>query len=299
MNESSRSESTVGVAYGMAAYLWWGLVPIYFKAVAQVPAMEILVHRVVWSVVLLAMLMRIYRRWPTAWAAVKDRQVRLTLVGTTTLIAINWFAFIWAVASGQVLQASLGYYINPLVNVVLGFVFLRERLRPVQGFSVLLAAAGVAYLTVSYGTVPWLALLLAGSFGFYGLLRKTAKVDSLVGLMLETLLLAPLMLGYLVYIVATGQSVFVNGPLTLTLLLPLGGVITALPLLWFANAARRLRLATLGLLQYIAPSGQFLLAVAAYGETFTRAHQVSFICIWTALTIYSVDAIRASRRTSA
>ena len=298
MNEPAQNETNAGVAYGVAAYLWWGLVPIYFRAIRHVPAMEILVHRVVWSIVLLAILMRVYRRWPVALAALRDRQVRLTLLGTTTLIAINWLAFIWAVANDQVLQASLGYYINPLVNVLLGFVFLRERLRPTQGVCVLLAATGVVYLTVSYGTLPWLALLLAGSFGCYGLLRKTARVDSLVGLMLETLLLAPLMLGYFLYIVIKGQSVFVNGPLHLTLLLPLGGVITAVPLLWFANAARRLRLATLGLLQYIAPSGQFLLAVVAFGESFTRAHLVSFVCIWTALTLYSVDAIRAARRSA-
>ncbi|MBU0718986.1 MAG: EamA family transporter RarD [Planctomycetes bacterium] len=181
-----RHSARVGVAYGLAAYSWWGLVPIYFKAVAQVPPTEVLAHRVIWSVVLLAILMRLYDRWHVVGAVLRDRQTLITLGGTTTLIALNWFVFIWAVEHDQVLQASLGYFINPLFNVLLGFVFLRERLRRRQLLSVMLAAVGVIYLTWSVGEVPLVALVLAGSFGFYGLLRKIARVDALVGLTIET-----------------------------------------------------------------------------------------------------------------
>lgn len=289
------SEARAGVAYGLAAYVFWGFVPLYFKAVASVPAMEVLAHRVIWSVPLLIVLMRVLRRWPVALEALKDRRTLLTLAGSTTLIALNWLTFIWAVASGQLLQASLGYYINPLVNVLLGFLFLSERLRPWQWVSVALAAGAVAFLAVSYGVFPWVALVLAFSFGFYGLLRKVARLDSLSGLTMETTLLFPIMLGYWLWLMRDGRSAMQGGPLFVQILLPLGGVITAVPLLWFASAARRLRLATIGFMQYIAPTFQFLLAVAAFGEAFTRAHAVSFALIWVALSIYTTDTVRASR----
>lgn len=277
------------MAYGVAAYLWWGLVPVYFKAVAHVTPGEVLAHRVIWSVVLLAVLMRIYGRWPGAAAALRDRKTILTLLGTTTLIAANWFVFIWAVDHDRVLEASLGYFINPLVNVLLGLVFLRERLRRWQMVSVALAALGVTYLTLSYGSLPAVALVLAGTFGFYGLLRKTAKVDALVGLTIETTLLAPLAFAYLVYLTSRRECCFGTQAWQTDVLLAAAGVVTAVPLLWFTKAARRLRLATLGFLQYLAPTGHFLLAVVAFGETFTQAHLVSFACIWAALLIYSVD----------
>jgi chloramphenicol-sensitive protein RarD len=225
----------------------------------------------------------------------KDRRTLLTLAGSTTLIALNWLTFIWAVASGQLLQASLGYYINPLVNVLLGFVFLSERLRPWQWASFALAATGVAFLAVSYGGFPWVALVLAFSFAFYGLLRKVARLDSLSGLTMETMLLFPVMLGYWCRLLARGDSAMTTGPLHVQVLLPLGGVITAVPLLWFAGAARRLRLSTIGFMQYIAPTFQFLLAVVAFGEPFTRAHAISFALIWVALSIYTTDTLRASR----
>jgi chloramphenicol-sensitive protein RarD len=260
-----------------------------------VSAPEVLAHRIIWSVVLLAVLMRVYGRWRVAVAALRDRRTVMTLLGTTGLIALNWFVFIWAVANDQVLQASLGYFINPLVNVLLGFVFLRERLRRWQTFSVMLAAVSVAYLAYSVGAIPLVALVLAGSFGFYGLLRKTAKVDALVGLTVETMLLLPLALAYLGYLAARQECVFGTESWRMNVLLAMGGVITAVPLLWFTNAARRLRLATLGFLQYVAPTGHFLLAVVAYGEPFARTHLISFACIWTALLIYSLDTARHSR----
>jgi len=290
------STAVAGVLFGLAAFLWWGLVPIYFKAVAHVSPWEVLAHRIVWSVVLLAVLMRVYRRWPAAVEAVRCRQTVVTLLGTTVLIALNWFVFIWAVGNDRLLEASLGYFINPLVNVLLGFVFLRERLRRWQWISVALAAAGVIYLTWRLGTLPTVGLLLAGSFGFYGLLRKTARVDALVGLTLETTLLAPLALAYLLYLASQEACAFGFQSRQTDVLLALAGVITAVPLLWFANAARRLRLATIGFLQYLAPSLQFMLAVLVYGEPFSTSHLTAFACIWTALAIYSVDTARSRRR---
>ncbi len=290
---SDRDQTRAGLFYGIAAYSWWGLVAIYFKAVAHVPATEILAHRVVWSVLLLSLLLRFRGRWGVAISALRDRRVVVTLFATTALIAANWFTFIWAIANDQVLDASLGYFINPLVNVLLGFVFLRERLRRFQALSVLLAAIGVTYLTVSSGAVPLVSLALAFTFAFYGLLRKTARVDALVGLTLETVTLLPLAIGYLAYLLWSGDGVFGTESRSTDLLLALGGVVTATPLLWFANAVRRLRLATVGFLQYIAPTGQFLLAMF-YGETLSSAHIVAFAFIWTALVIYSIDSVRAS-----
>lgn len=281
----------------MAAYLWWGLAPFYFKAVAHVPASEVLAHRVVWSLVLLAILMRWRGRWGAALATLRDRRTVLTLLGTTILIAANWFTFIWAIAHKQLLQASLGYFINPLVNVLLGFVFLHERLRSWQKVSVALAAIGVSYLTMDRSQLPAIALVLAGTFALYGLLRKVVRVDAMTGLTVETMLLAPLALGYMFFLEGKDIARF-GSNWTTSLLLPLGGVITAVPLLWFANAVRRLRLSTIGFLQYLAPSLQFLLAVAAFGETLTLAHLISFGCIWSALAIYSIESGVVLRRTA-
>lgn len=295
LSEPATRAARVGVAYGIVAYGWWGLVPIYFKAVATVPAVEVLAHRILWSVVLLAVWMRLRGRWPAAVAAMRSRRTVITLLATTVLIAGNWYVFIWAVANDHVLQASLGYFINPLVNVLLGFVFLGERLRTWQTLAVALAAAAVLYLTLVYGQFPWIALILAGSFGVYGLLRKTAKVDAPVGLTVETTLLLPLALAYLTYVGVEGELVFGARSRWTDLLLVLAGAVTALPLLWFTNAVRRLRLATLGFLQYIAPTGHFLLAVGLYHEPFTAAHGITFGCIWTALAIYSIDTARSAR----
>ncbi len=294
-NHDRQQAARIGVMYGLAAYGWWGLVPIYFKAVARFPAVEVLGHRIVWSVVLLAILMRLYGRWHAAMDVLRSPRTVVTLCGTTLLLAVNWFTFIWAVAHDELLEASLGYYINPLLSVLLGFVFLRERLRPWQMFGVALAAVGVTYLTVSYGRVPYIALVLAVTFGFYGLLRKTAKVDALVGLTVETVLIVPFALAYLIYLGVTGAGSFAVESWSTDLLLAAAGVVTALPLLWFAHAVRRLRLSTLGFLQYIAPSGQFLLAVAVFGENFTLAHMITFGCIWIALVIYSIDTARSVR----
>jgi chloramphenicol-sensitive protein RarD len=201
----------------------------------------------------------------------------------------------WAVFSDQVLQASLGYFINPLVNVLLGFIFLRERLRPLQVVSVLLATIGVVILTVSYGQFPWIALTLAASFGLYGLLRKVAPVDGVTGLTVETTFALPVALGYLIHLGAEGQRAFGSGSMPDDVLLFLAGAVTAVPLLWFTNAARRLRLATLGFIQYLAPSLQFILAVVVFNEPLTRPVMITFACIWAALILYTVDSVREAR----
>ena len=293
---TARGPERAGVAYGLAAYLWWGFGPVYFKAVSHVPALEVLAHRVLWSAALLVVLMLALGRRADLGAALRNRRTRLTLMGSMSLVAVNWFVFIWAVNHGHVLQASLGYFVNPLLNVALGTVFLRERLRRPQVVAVALALVGVVWLSVGLGEPPTIALLLAGSFGFYGLLRKTVAADGMTGLTAETVMLLPAALAYLAYLGASGHLVFAHHDRGTDLLLVAAGAVTALPLLWFANAARRLRYATVGLLQYLAPTGQFLLAVAVYGEAFTRAHLVSFAFIWAGLALYSFDAIRSVPR---
>lgn len=291
----TRSEAVTGVTYGVAAYLWWGLSPLYFKAVAHVGTLEILAHRVTWSVVMLLGMLVAQRRWSAAVHTVRHRRTAITLVCSTALIAVNWLTFIWAVGHDRVLEASLGYFINPLFNVALGLVFLREKLRRLQVCSVLLAAAGVLYLTVSYGKPPWVSFVLAGSFGLYGLLRKTMRADALVGLAAETALLSPLAAGYLVFLVWSGNGAFGAIDWQTNALLLSAGVVTFVPLLWFANAARRLQYTTVGLLQYIAPSCQFLLAILVFGETLTSHHMIAFGCIWTALVVYSTDTALVNR----
>jgi chloramphenicol-sensitive protein RarD len=284
-----------GIAYAVAAYGLWGVFPVYFKAVRTVPAFEVLAHRIIWSAAVLFLLLVLRREMGSVLAAIRDRRTVLTLAVTTCLITFNWVTFIWAVANNYLLQVSLGYFINPLISVLLGMVFLRERLRPWQWASVLLAAGGVAYLAVGLGEFPGIGLLLACSFGLYGLLRKTALVNALDGLMIETALLTPLATAFLAWEMWHGRAVFLAGSVRMDALLLAAGVVTATPLLWFAQAARRLRLSTLGFLQYLAPTGHFLLAVFAYGEPFTSTHLLAFGAIWTALLIYSLDAALCRR----
>jgi chloramphenicol-sensitive protein RarD len=292
---AARERVRAGVLYGVAAYGLWGVFPLYFRAIRQVPPLEIVCHRVIWSLAFLLVLMSLRGGWRATRAALRSRRNVVTLGATTLLIAGNWLVFIWAVAHDHVLEASLGYFINPLVNVLLGFVFLRERLRRWQLVSVGLAAAGVAYLTLAGGHLPGVALFLAGTFASYGLLRKIAQVDALVGLTVETALLAPLALAYLAYQVARGTISFGHGAPRVDGLLLLAGVVTAIPLLWFTEAARRLRLTTMGFLQYMTPTGHFLLAVLVFGETFRWAQGVAFACIWAALAMYSIEAATRAR----
>jgi len=286
------AERRIGVAYGLAAFLSWGFIALYFKAVSSVTPMEVMAHRIVWSGVLLVAWLASRGRFGELTSALRTPRVLRVLAITAALIFFNWFVFIWAVSNGHVLQCSLGYFINPLVNVLLGVVVLKERLRRVQIISVALAVVGVAALAVGTGQVPGIALGLALSFGTYGLLRKTVNAAGVVGLAAETLLLMPLALGYLA-LLASRDALQFGDQAQMSWLLAAGGVVTALPLVWFANAARRLRYATVGFLQYIAPSLQFMLAVTAFGESFTSAHALSFGLIWSALGLYSWDVWRS------
>jgi chloramphenicol-sensitive protein RarD len=285
-----------GVVYATAGFLWWGASPIYWKAVGTVAADELVAHRALWSTVLLAVLLIWRRRGGEVRAVLADRRAVATLGVTTLLIAVNWLTYIWAMGHARVLEASLGYYINPLVNVLLGIVVLGERLRRAQAAAVALAAVGVSVLTWEVGRVPWVALLLAGTFGLYGLLRKTVKAGPEVGLAAETTLLAPFAVAWLWHLSAEGQAVFpAAGPWVQTLVV-LSGVITVLPLVWFTHGARRLPLGTVGLLQYLSPTGQFLLAVLVFREPFSRLHLAAFACIWAGLAIFTWDLRSRMRR---
>ena len=297
--EQRATEARTGVTYGLAAYLIWGFFPLYFKALAGVTPLEILAHRIVWSVLSLALLLTVLRRWAGVRQAFAARRTLLTLSATTLLIAVNWLVFIYAVGAGKVLESSLGYFINPLVSALLGVLFLGEKLSRNQKASFFLAAAGVLLLTIQHGELPWIALTLAFTFGLYGLLRKQAPVDAIAGLTVETLLLFPFAAAYLGWLVYDGNSAFVVAPPRLTLLLACSGILTSTPLIWFAAAAKRLRLVTVGLMQYLVPTLHFLLAVFAFGELFTTAHLLSFALIWAGLVLYTVDAVKlllAARR---
>lgn len=291
---SASPRSFSGPLFALLAFLSWGLGPVYFKALGAVPAWEVLLHRVVWTLALLLPIALALRRLGPAAVALRDRRTMRALVASTTLIAVNWLLFIWAIQVGRVLDASLGYFINPLVNVVLGRLFLRERLRRAQGVAVALAGASVVLLAATADRTPWVAIALGVSFGTYGLLRKTTALDSMTGLMLETALLLPPALGVLAWLCLTGRGAFGSAPGT-TALLVASGLMTAVPLLCFVAAARRMTLTALGFFQYIAPTSHFLLAVFLYGEPFARPQVLAFIGIWAALAVASTDAILTRR----
>lgn len=285
--------TVTGVLFALGSFLIWGLFPVYFKHLESVPALEVLAHRVVWSALFAAMLLTLLGRWRGVADAVRSRRVIATLALSALAISLNWGVFIWAVANNRVLDSSLGYYINPLVSVLLGVVVLQERLRAAQWVAVALAAAGVGHEVIGTGVLPWIPLTLACSFAVYGLIRKIASVDALTGLFMETLIAMPLALGYLLAVHAAGSSGFAAAGSTGTaVLLVLAGVVTTLPLLLFIGAARRIRLSTLGILQYIVPTGHFVIAVYVFGEPMSPQRVATFICIWIALLIYSLQATR-------
>jgi chloramphenicol-sensitive protein RarD len=288
--ESPAAPRAAGFAYALAAYLAWGVFPVYWKLLARVRPFDIIAHRVLWSFVFVAGLLTLGRRWPEFLRVLKDPRARRALLASTALISSNWFTFIWAVNTGRVSEASLGYYLNPLVNVVLARFFLGERLRPVQLLAVALACAGVLFLALGQGGLPWVSLLLALTFSTYGLVRKLAPVEPLTGLAVETGLATPAALLFLVLGPLAEGRLWPQSPRD-TLLLLGSGVATALPLLWFAQAARRLRYTTLGIVQYLAPTCQLALAVAVYGEPFTSRHAVTFALIWAAVLLYALDGV--------
>jgi chloramphenicol-sensitive protein RarD len=282
-----------GILYGIAAYGSWGVFPLYFKTVASVSPVEVLAHRAFWSFVVLAALIALLGRWRELWRVLRSGKLLVMLALSTLFIAANWLTFIYAVTSGQVLQASLGYFINPLVNVLLGVLFLRERMRPGQMLSIGLALVGVLVLVAIVGEVPWVALALAVTFSLYTLMRKLMPVDGLMSLAVETLGMLPFALVCLVWLNAPGRSA--GGQWPVLGLLMLSGPVTTVPLLFFGAAARRLRLSTMGILQYLTPTLQFLLAVLAFREPFSLAQLLSFACIWAAVLIYAADSLCATR----
>jgi len=287
-----RRERRLGLGYGLAAYGAWGVFPIYLKAVKTVPVVEVLCHRVVWALAVLVVVIAVRGEMRAVTAALRDRRALLVLSASTVLIAVNWLVYIFSVSHSRILESSLGYYINPLVSVLFGIVLLGERLEPLMKAAVVAAAAGVAWMAIDLGQLPWISLVLAFSFGLYGLLRKIAPVGPLIGLTVETILLAPLCSGYLAWSVTHGRSGFLSsGPWIRTLLL-LAGPVTAIPLLCFAAAARRLPLTTMGFLQYVSPTLQFLIAVAVYGEPFSRGRASAFACIWVAVGLFALDSAR-------
>lgn len=291
---ASKEERSALIA-GFAAFGFWGVIPIYWKWMAAVPAGQILAHRVVWTALFLILLLSWKQRWADVLSAMKSRRAALYCLASGASISINWLVFIWAVNSNHVLETSLGYFMTPLVNVLFGAVFLRERLSRFQLASVLLATIAVVNLTVGYGRFPWIAVVLAISFGLYGLLRKLSGTAATPGLFIETVLLVPIAIGYLLVQQVQGTLFFGAPHWTASILLFTTGVVTGLPLVWFGHAARHLRMTTLAFLQYIAPSCTFFLSIFLYGEPFTRAHVVTFVLIWIALGIVTAETLRRWR----
>jgi chloramphenicol-sensitive protein RarD len=284
------------VWYTIAAFFLWGILPLYWKALKQVPSSQILAHRILWSFVFVVLILTVTKRIYRIRSAIASRRNRVYFIASAFTIGINWFVYIWAVNAGFVVETSMGYFINPLVSVLLGIVFLREKLRFWQVISVMLAFSGVLYLTLNYGKLPWITLSLAFSFGTYGLLRKTSHADSLVGLFFETAYLSPLALAYLLLRGLQGSGAFGTVSPLLHILLVSSGIVTAVPLIWFAHGARRIPLSTVGFTQYLAPTLQLFLGVVVFQEPFTSVHLISFSLIWVGLALYSLSHLPLMRR---
>ena len=281
-----------GIINATLAFLCWGLFPLYFRALHEVPPSQILAHRVLWSLLFLVIVLTVRRQWKWLPAALRQRRVVASFVASALLLSANWLVYIWAVNNGHVIEASLGYFINPLVNIMFGYLVLGERLRAGQWAAIALAALGVAWLTWQAGTMPWIALTLAASFGAYGLMRKTAALGALEGLSFETMVLFPLALGYVIWLSLHGQNSFINSAADSTrYLLVAAGPITAIPLLLFAAGARTIPLSVLGLLQYISPTIQFLLGVWLFHEAFSAERMAGFVLIWSALALYAAEGL--------
>ena len=283
-----------GILYALSAYLLWGLFPIYWKWLHDVPALQLVGHRIGWSFFFLILVIVFTKRW-TKFRSSLTRKVLVVYMASGLLLSVNWLIYVWGVNAGHIVETSLGYFINPLLSVLLGVVFLRERLRPLQWLPIGLAAAGVLHLTFAYGSLPWIALSLAFSFGIYGLVKKLAPLGSLYGLTLETgAVFVPAVI-YLMVIDYQGQGSFLHTALITNLLLVGSGLVTAVPLLLFASAVRRTPLSMMGVMQYITPTMQFLIGVLVYKEAFTSARLVGFSLVWVALIIFWLEGFFASR----
>lgn len=286
-------ELKTGVTYSFAAYFLWGILPLYWKLLNKIPAGEILAHRIIWSSIFILGLLIFQKRLPQLKEITKESKKMTWVILCTIFISINWFVFIWAVNSNRVVESSMGYYINPLVVVLLGVIVLKERLGLWQIVSLVLATIGVIIMTFSYGKIPWISLILAMSFGFYGLFKKLANVESILGLGLETFILAPISLVYIIYRQVSGLGSLGTISLNTTLILFCSGIATATPLLWFGQGAKRIPLSTLGFIQYLAPTISLIIGVFIFKEEFTTAHLISFGFIWLGLVIYSLSQTKA------
>jgi chloramphenicol-sensitive protein RarD len=284
-----------GILNGVAAYALWGFFPIYWKLLHDVPALQLLGHRIGWSFILLTGYLLIAGQWREfRSAALTPKRIGIYSIAAL-LLSVNWLIYVWGVNAGFIVETSLGYFINPLLSVLLGVIFLRERLRPLQWLPVALAACGVIYLTVAYGRLPWIALSLAFSFGFYGFVKKLAPLGSLYGLTLETGIVFPVALLYLVFVGFNGAGAFLHEGALVDVLLVGGGIVTTIPLLLFASAARQIPLTVVGVLQYIAPTLQFLIGVFIYHEPFDRSRLIGFGLVWLALLIFWAESYLANR----
>ncbi len=283
--------SDKGLIYGILAYILWGVLPLYWYVLREIPASEILVNRIIWSLVFLTILLSIRRQWTWVKPVFTQPKTILIICAASVLIAINWFIYIWAINAGFVIETSLGYFINPLINVLLGTIFLHERLRSGQWVAVGIAAIGVFYLTFSYGSLPWIALCLAFSFGFYGLMKKKVRLGAAESLTAEMSLLFLPAIAYLFFLGAQGKANLGNTSPGILFFLLASGVVTATPLVLFAAAARRIPLSMLGVLQYLAPTLQFLIGLFILGEPFSTQKLIGFLIIWVSLIIYSLEGV--------
>ena len=299
MPDATQANANRGYVAAASAFVIWGIFPLYFHALRQIPALQVISHRIVWSCVFVLGLMAVRGELGSVRAALTDRGVVLRLAATATLITLNWLAYVFGVTHGRVVETSLGYFIGPLVNVLLGVVLLSERLTLPQWTSVALASLGVGYLTVMAGGLPWIALTLAFSFAGYGLMRKVVKVESLPGLATETLLLVPFALADLTWSESTGSGAFGHAGTVINAMLIFSGPLTAITLFLFAYGTRRLPYSTVGVLQYIAPSLQFACGVFVLNEPFDRVRAIGFAVIWSALIIYAGEGVRLSRKQQA
>ncbi|WP_028775739.1 EamA family transporter RarD [Shimazuella kribbensis] len=281
----------IGITYAVAAYIGWGILPIYWKSVEQVSALQLMHHRIVWSFLFAALLITLKKQWPEIKQVVTNWKTILLILGCSLIISANWLIYIWSINNNHVIESSLGYYINPLINIAIGTIIFRDRLDKWQWIAIFLAITGVVIQTVEFGKIPWIALSLAFTFAIYGLLKKLLKVDALVAITLETMMVFPIALGYLLFVEISGTGIIGNTSISVIFLVICSGVITFLPLLWFGQAARRIPLSTLGFLQYIEPTINLLLGIFFFHENFSRTDLVSFGFIWLALAIYIITQI--------
>lgn len=290
------ARSRQGVFFAIAAYTMWGIAPVYFKWLQAVPALEILSHRIIWSFVAVLLLILVMRRGHRLKPVLRNKKQMLRLTIATCLLGGNWFLFIWAINNDHILDASLGYYINPLLNVAIGMTFFAERMRKMQLVAIALATVGVVIQVISFGSLPWVALALAGSFAIYGAMRKRLPIDSITGLWLETLILMPAVLIYMFFFATSDAVNMLENSWQINLLLIAAGIVTTAPLLCFTAATQRIRYSTMGFFQYIGPTLMFILAVFVYGEPFAADKLITFAIIWFALVLYSADTFIHQQR---